>query len=46
MHLLQYLTIIRKTLIESVRSLHASKMQLADIEKETGLPIHIIRQIV
>lgn len=46
MNLLQYLTIIRKKLIESVRSLHASKMQLADIEKETGLPIHIIRQIV
>lgn len=46
MNLLQYLTIIRKKLIESVRSLNASKMQLADIEKETGLPIHIIRQII
>lgn len=46
MNLLQYLTIIRKKLIESVRSLYATKMQLADIEKETGLPIHIIRQIV
>lgn len=46
MNLLQYLTIIRKKLIETVRSLHATKMQLADIEKETGLPIRIIRKIV
>lgn len=46
MNLLQYLTIIRKKLIESVRSLHATKMQLADISKETGLPIEAIRKII
>lgn len=46
MNILQYLTIIRKKLIESVRSLHAAKMQPAEIEKETGLPLHIVRQII
>lgn len=46
MNLLQYLTILRKKTIESVRSLHSSKMELVDIAKETGLPISIIKQII
>ncbi len=46
MNLLQYLTILRKKTIESVRSLHASKMELVDIAKETGFPISIIKQII
>ena len=46
MNLLQYLTILRKKTIESVRSLHTSKMELIDIAKETGFPISIIKQII
>lgn len=46
MGLLQYLIILRKKVIESVRSLNAAKMELVDIEKETGLPLSIIKQIL
>lgn len=46
MNIIQYLTILRKKLIDTVRSLHAAKMESIDIEKETGLPIHIINQIL
>lgn len=46
MGLLQYLIILRKKVIESVRSLNAAKMDLVDIEKETGLPLSIIKQIL
>ena len=46
MGLLQYLTILRKKVIESVRSLNAAKMELVDMEKETGLPLSIIKQII
>lgn len=46
MGLLQYLTILRKKVIEGVRSLHTAKMELVDIAKETGLPISIIKQII
>ncbi|MDR3119653.1 MAG: hypothetical protein LBU44_09635 [Mediterranea sp.] len=46
MNLIQYLTILRKKLIDSVHRLHAVKMQKADIAKETGLPIHIINKIL
>lgn len=46
MNVIQYLTILRKKLIETVHSLHAAHMDIVDIEKETGLPIHIIKQIL
>ena len=46
MNVIQYLTILRKKLIDTVRSLHAAKMENVDIEKETGLPICIINQIL
>ena len=46
MNVIQYLTILRKKLIDTVRSLHAAKMENVDIEKETGLPIRIINQIL
>lgn len=46
MNVIQYLTILRKKLIDTVRSLHAAKMENVDIEKETGLPICIISQIL
>ncbi len=46
LNLIQYLTILRKKLIDSVRSLHAAKMELTEIEKETGLPVSVIKDIV
>lgn len=46
MNILQYLTILRKKLIDTVRSLHYAKMEKIDIAKETGLPIHIINDIL
>ena len=46
MNILQYLTILRKKLIDTVRSLHSAKMEKIDIAKETGLPIHIINDIL
>ena len=46
MYILQYLTILRKKLIDTVRSLHSAKMEKIDIAKETGLPIHIINDIL
>lgn len=46
MNIVQYLTILRKKLIDTVRSLHAARMEKIDIAKETGLPIHIINNIL
>lgn len=46
MNIIQYLTILRKKIIESVRSMHAAEMKITDIEKETGLPIQTIKQII
>lgn len=46
MNVIQYLTILRKKLIETVHSLHAAKMDKVDIAKETKLPMHIINQIL
>lgn len=46
MNVIKYLTILRKKIIESVRSLSSAQMEKADIEKETGFPIHIINQII
>lgn len=46
MNVIQYLTILRKKIIESVRSMHVAEMKITDIEKETGLPIKIIKQII
>ena len=46
MNLLPYLTILRKKLIESVRSLHAAGMKPVEIEQETGLPLGIVKQII
>ena len=46
MNLLKYLTLIRKKLIDTVRSMHANEMKLTDIASDTGLPITIINQII
>ena len=46
MNVINYLTILRKKIIETVRSMSSMKMEKVDIEEETGLPIHIINQIL
>jgi len=46
MNLLQYLSINRKKTIESVRSLNEAKVKTTDIAEKTGLPIHIIDEIL
>lgn len=46
MNIVQFLTILRKKLIDTVRSLHAAKMDKMDIANETKLPIHIINDIL
>lgn len=46
MNLLKYLSILRKKLIESVRSLKSADMKADKIAAETGLPIDLITQII
>ena len=46
MNVIKYLTIIRKKLIESVRSLHAAGLDKAKISTETGFPISTIAKII
>ena len=46
LNLLQYLTILRKKLIDSVRSLHGAKQEATAIEQSTGLPLSIIKKII
>ena len=46
MNIVQFLTILRKKVIDTVRSLHAAKMEKTDIANETKLPIHIINDIL
>jgi hypothetical protein len=46
MNIIQYLTILRKKTIEFVKSLSYANKKLSEIEKITGLPLSIIKQIV
>ena len=46
MNIIQYLTILRKKLIETVRSMNYAEMETVDIAKKTGLPISLIKQII
>lgn len=46
MNLIQYLTINRKKIIESVRSMNDSKVKLTDIASITGLPLTTINEIL
>lgn len=43
---IEYLEILRKKLIESVRSMHASEMKLTDIQTKTGLELNLINKII
>lgn len=46
MNIIKYLTVLRKKLIESVRTLSDAKLSPSDIAGRTGLPIHIINNIL
>jgi hypothetical protein len=46
MNVLTYLSLLRKKVIESVRSLHDAKMKLTDISSETGLSIETINKMI
>lgn len=46
MNIIKYLTILRKKLIETVRSMSFAEIKLVDIAKNTGLPISLIKQII
>ncbi len=46
MNIIQYLTVLRKKTIEFVKSLKQAEKKLTDIEKITGLPLSILKQIV
>ena len=46
MNIIQYLTILRKKTIEFVKSLASAEKKPHEIEKITGLPLTVIKQIV
>ncbi len=46
MNLIQYLTINRKKIIESIRSMNDAKMKITEIASNTGLPIQTINEIL
>jgi hypothetical protein len=46
LNVIEFLTIMRKKLIESVRTMNDMGKKLPDIEEETHLPIEIIKNIV
>ena len=46
MNLITYLTLVRKKLISSIQSLSSAGMKLPEIEKESGLPIDVITEII
>lgn len=46
MNIIKYLSILRKKLIETVKSMHYADVKHVDIAKNTGLPISLIKQIV
>ena len=46
LNVILYLTFLRKNIFVTVRSLHAAKMDKADIAREVRLPIHIINEIL
>lgn len=46
MNVLTYLSLLRKKIIESVRSMNDAKMKITDIASETGLSIETIQKII
>ena len=46
MNIIKYFTILRKKLIETIRSMNFAEIPVVDIAKNTGLPISLIKQII
>ncbi len=46
MPIIEFLTILRKKIIESVKAMHAAKMDLVKISNITGLPTQIIKKML
>ena len=46
MDVIKYLRILRKKLIESIRTMHSSEVSITDIADKTGLPTQTIKKIV
>lgn len=46
LNVIKYLTIIRKKLIDAVTSMNDAEVPVTDIEERTGLPLHIINNII
>lgn len=46
MPVIKYLSILRKKLIESVRSMHEAKMDVVEIAAKTGLSIQLINKMI
>ncbi len=45
-NIITYLTLIRKKLIQSIKTMHSYQMKMNEIEEESGLPINIIEEIL
>lgn len=46
MPIIEFLTILRKKIIESVKSMHAAKIDIVKIANATGLPTRIIKKML
>lgn len=46
MPIIEFLTILRKKIIESVKAMHDAKIDIIKISESTGLPIHIIKKML
>jgi hypothetical protein len=45
-NVITYLTLLRKKLIESIKSMKAYGMKIDEIESESGMPVNIIEEII
>lgn len=46
MPIIEFLTILRKKIIESVKAMHDAKIDILKISEITGLPIHLIKKML
>lgn len=46
MPIIEFLTILRKKIIESVKAMHEAKIDILKISESTGLPIHLVKKML
>lgn len=46
MPIIEFLTILRKKIIESVKAMHDAKIDILKISESTGLPIHLVKKML